>query len=657
MFAKRLRRYKGLITLISSLVGFILIVVGGGAWIDANIIQRETFARAKTVNFSDMLLRFGAENQQLRDDINTHLLMFRDGGRLATPFGPAWDYPPVTTQAFLDELDKVLYTYDSGDVDLFEEAYYQFDRTYADIALGRQRILVTVQYLSAGIVFLGFLGVLSLLFFRLGKADDEAQEVRSENEHILASTNDGMFLIDDDFRIGTQQSTALRQIFGESHSIEGDFFQFIEPYLDSAGMRSAEKFVGLLFSGHVKQKLMGDLNPLRELPVVSERRSGASMKKYINMDFSRDATKEDATRLLVTVSDVTKEVLLREELEATRELQNERLELLTQVLHVESGQLKRFFQQCSQAYLSMNEILSEEASDHESNVEKLARISRTAHRVKGDAAALKLPLFETSLHRFEDAIAELHKRIEIDGQSMLELTVQLKNMIAEMELAQSITSQFKHHTNQQPAATIGQTAPQASADSDSDSKTVSGSVEERLTALAETVAGREGKQVKLITSGLQALDEEGSLQQTLYDISVQLLRNSIVHGIEKPVLRAAKSKPEQGEVKVTVEKIKGGDLQLTVADDGQGLQFEAIQRKALAKGLLKEDNAQDLDRRQLLKFIFAPGFSSLDDTSEDGGRGVGLDLVREQLTAIGGKISVSSVDDKSSQFKVLVPAA
>ena len=651
LLGSRLRRYKGLVALISALILFIIAIVAARTYIDTTIVQRETFARATTLNLVDMLDRFGATDQQLRDDSYDFLLILRDGGWLATAYGPAWDYPPIRSSVMRADIEKAVKAYEEEDWATYQTAFADFDRTYGELIQGRQSILIGVQYVSAVIMFLGLLGVLGLLFFRLGKADDEAAEARRENENILAATKEGVFLIDSHYQIGEQKSKAVGNLFGQNIDVKGDFIELIRPMVGKEELTRTVKFLKLVFGGRVKPKLMGDLNPLHNVAINIDKRVGGSIRRVLNFDFSRDEQQNSVDELLVTVSDITNEAVLREELETIQSVQEQRLNLLKGVLHVEAGTLNDFFNRARDAYTQINRHLEEGESDEETNQAKLEKVARTAHRLKGDAAALRLDLFSSSLHQFENTIDSLRKQSSVDGQSLVKLVVQLKNMIAELELAASLTTQFGVTALQSSEANATQGVPQSqsSGQSATQSNSKAEAFTHKLTDLVSAVADREAKHVNFSVSGARHIEEHPELAGGIYDISVQLVRNAVTHGIELPEVRAKNDKPEYGKLEVALSQ-RAGELSLTVLDDGQGLQYDEIRKKAIAAEIL--DAQEAVDERALLKVLFAHGFSSRDNPGEDAGRGIGLDAVKDIIDDLGGRISVGTSEGKFTRFTV-----
>ena len=131
-----------------------------------------------------------------------------------------------------------------------------------------------------------------------------------------------------------------------------------------------------------------------------------------------------------------------------------------------------------------------------------------------------------------------------------------------------------------------------------------------------------------------------------------LLRNAIAHGIETPRERVAAGKSEIGEIALDAVQ-RGNEVVLTVADDGGGLDFRRIREKAVETGLLAPD--VELPEAQLAQFIFMPGFSTASEVSQVAGRGVGMDVVRNEITSLGGRVEIASTPGRGTIFTITLP--
>src|SRR5690606_26039206 len=123
---------------------------------------------------------------------------------------------------------------------------------------------------------------------------------------------------------------------------------------------------------------------------------------------------------------------------------------------------------------------------------------------------------------------------------------------------------------------------------------------------------------------------------------IQLIRNSVGHGIESPDTRKEKGKTGEGNVTLSASS-ESDRVLIKISDDGAGIDSDSIKRKAIEKGIITEQEASQLSDRDLIKLIFEPGFSTMDSVTAISGRGVGMDVVKKALDSIGGSIHVESV--------------
>ena len=168
------------------------------------------------------------------------------------------------------------------------------------------------------------------------------------------------------------------------------------------------------------------------------------------------------------------------------------------------------------------------------------------------------------------------------------------------------------------------------------------------------VASSQSKQVALRCTGLDAVPE--AYRRAVKDITIQLVRNAVVHGIEEPSERAKAHKAETGTLAVEFGSRDTDGYELIVQDDGRGLQLERIKEVAVERGLITPAQAAMLDPRQTMALIFRPGFSTADRATTDAGRGAGMDLVRILVAELGGRVGLASAGGKFSKFKIWLPA-
>ncbi len=174
---------------------------------------------------------------------------------------------------------------------------------------------------------------------------------------------------------------------------------------------------------------------------------------------------------------------------------------------------------------------------------------------------------------------------------------------------------------------------------------------ERLHRTLRQAAEATGKSVALALEGAEVEVDRGVLDR-LAPVLEHLLRNAVVHGIESPAQRAAAGKPAEGHVTLYLEQ-NGNDLSLTLADDGAGLDVPSLRERAVALGL--QDAAAPFDWADAARSIFAPGLTTASAVTELAGRGIGLDVVRNEVLGLGGRIEPVPTPGGGTGFHLVVP--
>jgi chemosensory pili system protein ChpA (sensor histidine kinase/response regulator) len=178
-----------------------------------------------------------------------------------------------------------------------------------------------------------------------------------------------------------------------------------------------------------------------------------------------------------------------------------------------------------------------------------------------------------------------------------------------------------------------------------------GSMSERLYRILRATAKELDKRANLeIRGGQTELDR--SVLEKLAGPLEHLLRNALDHGVEARATRIAAGKAETGEITLTVRQV-GNEIAIEIADDGAGLDFAQIRARAIALGRIAAD-AQTTDA-QLIEFIFEPGFSTATRVTQVSGRGIGMDVVRAEIAALGGRVEVSSRPGRGTTFLLYLP--
>ncbi|WP_367067489.1 chemotaxis protein CheW [Oryzisolibacter sp. LB2S] len=172
----------------------------------------------------------------------------------------------------------------------------------------------------------------------------------------------------------------------------------------------------------------------------------------------------------------------------------------------------------------------------------------------------------------------------------------------------------------------------------------------RFPRMLRDLAGKLGKKVDFVTQG-EATELDKSLVEKITDPLTHLVRNSLDHGIESPEARLAAGKPEHGTLTLSAAH-QGGSIVIEVRDDGKGLSRDKILAKARERGLDVSDSMPDAEVWQL---VFAPGFSTAEVVTDVSGRGVGMDVVKRNIGALGGSVEIDSAEGYGTRVSVRLP--
>ena len=180
-----------------------------------------------------------------------------------------------------------------------------------------------------------------------------------------------------------------------------------------------------------------------------------------------------------------------------------------------------------------------------------------------------------------------------------------------------------------------------------------GTAWQKLPRIIRDLSSELDKKIELVMQGADTeLDRQ--VLEVIKDPLTHMIRNSADHGIETPAERRAAGKSERGTIRLNAYH-EGGTITIEISDDGKGLNFEAIRRKAIDRGLGTEAEIERMSEAQIAKFIFHPGFSTAKAVTAVSGRGVGMDVVKTNIELIGGTVEIASEHGKGTTFTIKIP--
>jgi two-component system chemotaxis sensor kinase CheA len=178
-----------------------------------------------------------------------------------------------------------------------------------------------------------------------------------------------------------------------------------------------------------------------------------------------------------------------------------------------------------------------------------------------------------------------------------------------------------------------------------------GATFQKMNRIVRDLARKSGKEINLILEGQNA-EIDRNMVEELYDPLVHMIRNSCDHGIKTPDERTEKGKPATGTILLKAEHT-GGKIVITIKDDGDGLNRDAILKKAREKGLVQED--EHPDNKIIDNMILMPGFSTAQKITDVSGRGVGMDVVKKTIEKLRGTVEIESKEGEGTTFTIKLP--
>ena len=180
-----------------------------------------------------------------------------------------------------------------------------------------------------------------------------------------------------------------------------------------------------------------------------------------------------------------------------------------------------------------------------------------------------------------------------------------------------------------------------------------GTIWSKFRRVVRDLATTQGKQVRITMEGQETELDKGIIE-AIKDPLTHLVRNAVDHGIEPPEVRRAGGKPAEGHLYLRAFH-EGGQVNIVLSDDGVGIDPEGIKQAALKRSLITQEDAGRMTDQQLTHLIFRPGFSTAAQVTKVSGRGVGMDVVKNNIEKVGGVIDVQSEPGRGTTFKIKIP--
>ncbi|MCL2589504.1 MAG: ATP-binding protein [Betaproteobacteria bacterium] len=500
------------------------------------------------------------------------------------------------------------------------------------------RIVLIVGILFALVNF-GYTVVISIR--DLIRSDQELAEARNETVEILTTVREGLFLLDKDKKIGTQFSKSLPDILKRDIVPGADFLPHLEAIAPRNIYETAMDYIELLLGDRVKESLVTSLNPLTNVPVLVTDPRNNTQTRYLSFFFNRVVTEGRISHLLVTVQDVTDRVVLTQQVEQAKNQAKVEVETLLRLASSDFDALQHLVSSVGESLSQINEKMSAPNDDARDRLHTLNYVMRIVHGIKGEAAVLGIDVLESYAHECEKEMVAMREEDSFSGNQMLRVAVLLEGFYQRHSSLAQIVSRLgnalgKTQTTGGTAEWVPQKHP----------------FEDHITALAHRIATDHGKQVEVSCQFERFFSLPKTTEKELQDISIQLVRNALTHGIEAPDKRVERNKPRTGALSLWCEYLGHGQYTFTVRDDGCGIVPERLREHFVKKQFMSVEEASALSDHEIANRLFQPGVSTAEIADQDSGHGIGLDAVLEKVKEMGGHMLVKSRPDQFTEFNI-----
>lgn len=427
--------------------------------------------------------------------------------------------------------------------------------------------------------------------------------------------------------VGTQISQSTSKILEVEIKEHDNFDLILQDLVDEKTYIQAIDYIRVLLTGNIKESLVQSLNPLNEIKIKNSN----SQEKYLSMFFNRIKKNGQVTSLLVTIQDITKQVIISRELKEAKNLARKEIEAILNTVSQNKANLLVFLANMESTIEQINSTL-QNIHDGLDYRKELNHIYRLVHKVKGEASMFGFSFFYEFCHQFEELLTNLLRNENINGDIMLTVAVNLETLIQKTNIIKKIINKSDfidqtNHVTHKETPTL---------------KEKETSFEENILFLVSDMNQKMNKHISLDIdiSLLTQLPKEK--QSKVQDIIIQLVRNAGVHAF---------SNNSNGTIFLSL--IKSGDsYKLICSDNGKGIDVNEIKEQIKSKYNVTDSVLIDKTDNQILGFIFKPGFSTAKENNIFGGHGVGLDLVAQTIKDLSGKISLSTKVGQGTQFTI-----
>ena len=512
------------------------------------------------------------------------------------------------------------------------------------------------DYLNTGMtyLFLAIMGVIVIFFvilqigkYALDTLNRTRRELRVERD-LIATMKDnlsaGLFLMDKNFVIQPSYSKSLEDILGTREIAGKKMTSFLASSVTAKERDTIEDYFTMVLTRQFDAKMLEEVNPIIEFAYADE---STKKEKILKTAFTAVDMGSNEFFLMGTMEDISATKELQRQLAAETKKREEEMQTLFQVIQIDPVVFGEFIEDIEFEFDHIKDALKNTSA---SGKDTMVDIFQSVHAIKSNAVILGLDNFGAKLHELENIIKNYRDGKEASNEVYIEnivhVTVELEKIMKEKDKFREIINRIKSFKT---------TTAKGNARKDQFIKDQFILIE-TLTNACKKAASAQNKKVDFLADNMTALNLEKNSRRALKEVLTQLVRNSVYHGIEAPEDRIAIGKKDTGVIRLSITE-ENNQVHINFSDNGRGLDFQKIRNIAIKQKLLSEEDAdnENLRFQAIFQAIFSPGFSTAESADINAGRGIGLNLVKDRIDQLNGRIKLSSENGKGTVFDFYIP--
>jgi len=468
------------------------------------------------------------------------------------------------------------------------------------------------------------------------------EEIRKQD--LLGALEEGVLFLYENLEIADEYSDSLEKIIDQEIKTGQPFISLFENRVPENITNNTLEFLSLMFKEDLDEETVNELNPLNAVEFHFENRWGLwTSSKYLSFKFKRLHRDGKIAGLIITVSDITKQISLSKKLEEIENDTNKQMEWLVSMLHVEPPLLREFLDVSELEMQSIDNELKETRETQDYNT-VFNKILRTVHQLIRNASLLKLNFFISKIKQFEHLIKNIQNKEDKSSGDFVPIVIQLGEIRQMLQDMKVLMNRFKHFTES--------VRPKR--------KFEDGLIIRAIDNLVQNLSQDLGKQVEFDYKQFNSSSIPYAYQQIVREFLIILVRFSILYCFEKPDERRSANKNPVGILEIETFT-EGRIFGFRLRHDGRLIRIERLLQKSIetteAELISDKQAVQDQLGTEVIRLLFMPTTATSSLTEAEYSQEIfnDMEMVKKKLKMHRGKIKITFTSENYCEYTISLP--